>query len=140
MQWKKLVSIDQIPKDGNRVLIGNFGKTYAQKDELSEPYEMYALFHIDILQFGWEYPEKNEYVLWSQNSSIKTADEILSKYNVFFIIDQPERSKREDLTNKKMTDLCELREKYHHGCCFEQDETQKRIRDLVKMRCSEHCG
>lgn len=87
IQWQNLTEINAIPKNGIRVLVGRYGKTSGYTPGLEEhAYFPWSFFEIDIIQFNWEQPERNEYVIWSKNHEIVTAEFILSKYNKYCII------------------------------------------------------
>lgn len=88
--WLRLNDINVLPKNGTRTLIANYNKTWAQKDEKSDPYPIFGLFEIDIVVFNWEFPEDDNYIIWSKDYAIVTAQYILDKYTVYSIINLPE--------------------------------------------------
>jgi hypothetical protein len=95
--WKDL-SIDSIPKDGTRCLIAHYGKTYAYNEELKCSYEIQSFGEIDIVQFNWEFPERNTYMICSKDYVEVTFEEILSRrYNKFCCINTPILMRAEDL-------------------------------------------
>jgi hypothetical protein len=93
--WNELENIKQIPKDGTRFIVTNFGRTLASKED-NKPYIIWGLFETDIVQYCWDTEEKRDECYISSKEKIVPSSYILSQYTHFSIINQPERSKRED--------------------------------------------
>ncbi len=89
IQWKKFDALDLIPKDGTRVLLGNYGLTYARSHSESEEYIIYSLFQTDIVMFDWENPEANRYIKWTRMGEFINGQELMKIYNIFTIINEP---------------------------------------------------
>lgn len=96
MEWRKLNSFSDIPKDGTRMLIGSYGKTFAQKEH-SNVYEINALFNIDIMLFDWTNPDLDLYCIKSLNDKLVDYQWILDRYSIYFIIEIPTLEERKAL-------------------------------------------
>ena len=95
IKWEELKSVEQLPKDGTRFLVCHHGMAGAV-DEQGESYEFPALFQIHVLLYIWDSPNEDGNFANTATYRILSPKQVLSIYTHFVIINQPERSKREE--------------------------------------------
>jgi len=139
IKWEELTSIDLIPKGGEPVLVCQ---------RILQLYE--------IIVFNMDHPDENSYVIYLDRREWFSAKEILDRYSHFCLINQPERSKRENSMHKYYYDLFDCsKEKAsdrYQGRVYSKEQAEswrsefplrthheKLLCQLTNEKCSDQC-